>query len=93
MPGNNILGRCVIVIDEISPGLYRPDFTQRNMHPAKAATVLADLSKKLFDLVKDDQARREIVYKDKEISDIVSGKFQVPPFETRDPQTDEGEIL
>jgi hypothetical protein len=89
MHANNIIGRTVLIVDEIRPGLYAPDFVQSNMHPAKVAVVLRDLSAKLFAAVKDDQARREVVHKESEIHDIVSGKRDMPPFEINEPPVEE----
>jgi hypothetical protein len=90
--GDVMVSRLVLIVDEVRPGVYVPDFTTRDMHPAKAATVLGDLSKKLFAHVKDDQERREIVNKEKEIRAIVSGQIDLPPFQIDERESQENEL-
>lgn len=73
----HLTGRLILIADEIGPGAYALDIAS-TLHAAKVAVIGLTLFRQASACVDDDQQRREILDKFRDIAEIVTGAKSPP---------------
>lgn len=74
MHAKNVLGRAIVIIDEVGPGAYADDISS-DLHPAKMAIIFLRLFKRYAAQVDDEMQRQEIHKQFDFIAGITTGKM------------------